>query len=70
MMKLVVLALCLFVAVAYASPVFEEETAPESARLPMGAERACTFSVCLSLCRALGYPNGICLDANTCFCWR
>ncbi|GBP66629.1 hypothetical protein EVAR_50454_1 [Eumeta japonica] len=29
MMKLVVLALCLFVAVAYASPVFEEETAPE-----------------------------------------
>ncbi|GBP66646.1 hypothetical protein EVAR_50471_1 [Eumeta japonica] len=52
MMKLVVLALCLFVAVAYAGPVFEEVTAPESARLPMGAERAHILRVPVAVPRA------------------
>ncbi|GBP66620.1 hypothetical protein EVAR_50445_1 [Eumeta japonica] len=42
----------------------------EGASLPMGAARACTNSLCLSLCRALGWPRGVCLDRNTCFCWR
>ncbi|GBP66622.1 hypothetical protein EVAR_50449_1 [Eumeta japonica] len=82
MMKLVVLTLCLFAAAAYASPAaFEEEAVPENyplplsvpvegASLPMGAARACTNSLCLSLCRALGWPRGVCLDRNTCFCWR
>ncbi|GBP66654.1 hypothetical protein EVAR_50479_1 [Eumeta japonica] len=26
--------------------------------------------LCLSLCRALGWPRGVCLDRTTCFCWR
>ncbi|GBP66615.1 hypothetical protein EVAR_50440_1 [Eumeta japonica] len=77
MLKLVLLALCLLVAVTYAVPAFEDEAISlplsvpvEGASLPLGAARACTNSWCLSLCRALGWPNGICLDRNTCFCWR
>ncbi|GBP66653.1 hypothetical protein EVAR_50478_1 [Eumeta japonica] len=42
----------------------------EGVSVPMGAARACTNSLCLSLCRALGWPRGVCLDRTTCFCWR
>ncbi|KAI8437828.1 hypothetical protein MSG28_012046 [Choristoneura fumiferana] len=34
------------------------------------AARRCTASACRSACRALGWNNGVCLDAVWCMCFN
>ncbi|KAI8437825.1 hypothetical protein MSG28_012043 [Choristoneura fumiferana] len=41
---------------------------PSPAALSAPAARRCTAIACRSLCRALGWWNGVCLDAVRCRC--
>ncbi|KAI8437824.1 hypothetical protein MSG28_012042 [Choristoneura fumiferana] len=43
---------------------------PSPAELSAPAARRCTASACRSLCRALGWNNGVCLDATRCRCFN
>ncbi|KAI8437822.1 hypothetical protein MSG28_012040 [Choristoneura fumiferana] len=40
------------------------------AALSAPAARRCTASACRSLCRALGWRHGVCLDAVWCMCFN
>ncbi|KAI8437827.1 hypothetical protein MSG28_012045 [Choristoneura fumiferana] len=40
------------------------------AALSAPAARRCTASACRSACRALGWNNGVCLDAVWCMCFN